>query len=263
MKTRILCTLGPASLRGDVLRPLGQRVDQLWVDTATTAPEVLESTLELARRYARHLPICLQVGGRRDPAPHDGGTDLEPSDTDAIAIGLRHGIRHLARSSVRTPSDIERLRTLMPSHAIVIGMIDSDAALRQRHAVIELADVVVIDRAYLARTVPIEYVVHYQRAIMGEARRVGRPTYVVNGHGEPLMTAAPTVAQSNDIANCLLDGAAGVLLGPETATGRDPLRSVDRVRRTMQAFEQQTAAWILEAAGDLAGSGRRPSPSLS
>jgi hypothetical protein len=91
----------------------------------------------------------------------------------------------------------------------------------------------------------------------------GTPTYDSRFVGLSAGAAAPTVAQSNDIANCLLDGAAGVLLGPETATGRDPLRSVDRVRRTMQAFEQQTAAWILEAAGDLAGSGRRPSPSLS
>ena len=63
MKIKILCTLGPASLRGDVIRALEERgVDLFRINLSHTPPEAVEPTIALIRRYS-NTPICLDSQG--------------------------------------------------------------------------------------------------------------------------------------------------------------------------------------------------------
>ena len=63
MKIKILCTLGPASLRGDVIRALEERgVDLFRINLSHTPPEAVEPTITLIRRYS-NAPICLDTQG--------------------------------------------------------------------------------------------------------------------------------------------------------------------------------------------------------
>jgi pyruvate kinase len=63
MKIKILCTLGPASLRGDVIRALEERgVDLFRINLSHTPPEAVEPTIALVRRYS-NVPICLDTQG--------------------------------------------------------------------------------------------------------------------------------------------------------------------------------------------------------
>src|SRR5437764_2413814 len=63
MKIKILCTLGPASLRGDVIRALEERgVDLFRINLSHTPPEGVEPTITLIRRYS-NVPICLDTQG--------------------------------------------------------------------------------------------------------------------------------------------------------------------------------------------------------
>jgi pyruvate kinase len=63
MKIKILCTLGPASLRGDVIRSLEERgVDLFRINLSHTPPEAVEPTIALIRRYS-NVPICLDTQG--------------------------------------------------------------------------------------------------------------------------------------------------------------------------------------------------------
>jgi pyruvate kinase len=63
MKIKILCTLGPASLRGDVIRALDERgVDLFRINLSHTPPEAVEPAIRLVRRYSL-IPICLDTQG--------------------------------------------------------------------------------------------------------------------------------------------------------------------------------------------------------
>src|SRR3954468_18093195 len=63
MKIKILCPLGPASLRGDVIRALEERgVDLFRINLSHTPPEAVEPTITLIRRYST-VPICLDTQG--------------------------------------------------------------------------------------------------------------------------------------------------------------------------------------------------------
>src|SRR5438132_14283479 len=63
MKIKILCTLGPASLRGDVIRALDERgVDLFRINLSHTPPEAVEPAITLVRRYSS-VSICLDTQG--------------------------------------------------------------------------------------------------------------------------------------------------------------------------------------------------------
>jgi pyruvate kinase len=63
MKIRILCTLGPASLRPEVIKGLDQRrVDMFRINLSHTPVDAIEGIVELVRRYSSR-PICLDSEG--------------------------------------------------------------------------------------------------------------------------------------------------------------------------------------------------------
>ena len=63
MKIRIFCTLGPSSLRPDVIQALDSRgVDLLRINLSHTAPDALEETIALIRSVSS-TPICLDTQG--------------------------------------------------------------------------------------------------------------------------------------------------------------------------------------------------------
>ncbi|HSD25229.1 MAG TPA: pyruvate kinase [Solirubrobacterales bacterium] len=59
----ILCTLGPASLRPDVLKELDAReIDLFRINLSHTPLDAVESTIEFVRRYSS-TPICIDTEG--------------------------------------------------------------------------------------------------------------------------------------------------------------------------------------------------------
>jgi len=59
----ILCTLGPASLRPDILKELDARgIDLFRINLSHTPPDAVESTIEFVRRYSS-TPICVDTEG--------------------------------------------------------------------------------------------------------------------------------------------------------------------------------------------------------
>jgi pyruvate kinase len=104
--------------------------------------------------------------------------------------------------------------------------------------IIDSSDAVLIDRGDLSREIPLEYVPYYQKAIVRRANRWSRPVYVATNLLESMVTNRnPTIAESNDVANTLLDGVHGLVLTAETAIGHDPVGIVNMVTRMVRAFE--------------------------
>jgi len=162
---------------------------------------------------------------------------LTDKDREAIAIGIRRGIRHVALSFASSAEDVALVRSLAPG-AQVISKIESTAGVRNMDGIIDHSDAVIIDRGDLSREVPLEYVPYYQKAIVRRANRWSRPVYVATNLLESMVTSRnPTIAEANDVANTLLDGVHGLVLAAETAIGRDPVGIVNMITRMVRAFE--------------------------
>jgi pyruvate kinase len=172
-----------------------------------------------------------------DPAPVLAA--LTPKDVAAIAIGRRMGIEHYALSFAASGRGVQRIRELIPPHAHLISKIESRAGVANMDGIIAASDAVLIDRGDLSREVPLEDVPYYQKAIVRRANRWRKPLYVATNLLESMvLNSRPTVAEVNDVANTLLDGAHGLVLAAETAIGVDPVGAVDMVKRAIEAFER-------------------------
>jgi pyruvate kinase len=172
---------------------------------------------------------------------------LTEKDVAAIAIGHRMGIEHYALSFAASKGDVEGLRQLVGPEAHLISKIESLAGVRNMDGIIEASDGVLIDRGDLSREVRLEHVPYVQKAIVRRANRWRKPLYVATNLLESMvLNTNPTIAEVNDIANTLLDGAHGLVLAAETAIGIDPVGAVDMVTRAIEAFEQEHVSTLAD-----------------
>lgn len=168
---------------------------------------------------------------------------LTEKDVAAISIGRKMGIGTYALSFAASDESVRWIRRIIPHRARLISKIESRAGLRNLDGIIAGSDSVLIDRGDLSREVPVEEVPYYQKAIVRRANRWHKPLYVATNLLESMVVnKRPTVAEVNDIANTLLDGAHGLVLAAETAIGVDPVGSVDLVLRAIEAFEREHLA---------------------
>ena len=172
---------------------------------------------------------------------------LSRKDIAAIELGARHGIVDYALSFAADADDVALIRSLAPQGSNIIAKIESRAGVKNMDAIIDAADAVLIDRGDLSREVPFELVPYVQKTIIRHANRWNRRVYVATNLLESMVTGrVPSIAESNDIANTLLDGVHGLVLAAETAVGIDPVGSVDIVLRGIRAFERSTQIDLLD-----------------
>ena len=169
-----------------------------------------------------------------------------------------HGHRGLCPVVRRLRRRRAPIRELIPPTAHLISKIESRAGVRNMDEIIEASDAVLIDRGDLSREVPLEEVPYYQKAIVRRANRWHKPLYVATNLLESMvLNNRPTIAEVNDIANTLLDGAHGLVLAAETAIGVDPVGAVDMVRRAIDTFEREALGRLVEP---MVAEGGRPPP---
>jgi pyruvate kinase len=165
---------------------------------------------------------------------------LSEKDLAALSIGRRLGISHYALSFAASAEAVRQTRELIPAHAHIIAKIESIVGVQHMDEIIEASDAVLIDRGDLSREVRLEQIPYFQKAIVRRANRWHTPLYVATNLLESMVIYnRPTIAEMNDIANTLLDGAHGLVLAAETAIGVDPVGAVDMVKQAIAVFEQE------------------------
>ena len=218
----------------------------LSVDFHGTVLRVLEHGPDRARAIVERGG---RVGSNKavvvDPAPTL--LPLTKKDIAAIAIGRRMGIQNYALSFAASGEGVRAIRELISPAAHLIAKIESRIGVQNMDSIIEASDAVLIDRGDLSREVPLEEVPYYQKAIVRRANRWHKPLYVATNLLESMVLhKQPTIAEVNDIANTLLDGAHGLVLAAETAIGLDPVGAVDMVRRAIATFEREALGRLAE-----------------
>jgi len=242
--TRDVLSLRPGSAL-EALRPGAH----LSIDFHGVVLQVIDSNASGARALVRRGG---RIGSNKavtiDPTPRLPA--LSEKDVRAIAVGRRLGIAHYALSFAASGASVRKMRGLIPPNAHLISKIESRAGVRNMDGIIEASDAVLIDRGDLSREIPLEEVPYHQKAIVRRANLWRKPLYVATNLLESMvLNQLPTVAEMNDIANTLLDGAHGLVLAAETAIGVDPIGTVDMVRRAITAFERRQARLGLDDVG--------------
>jgi pyruvate kinase len=163
---------------------------------------------------------------------------LTDKDLQAIEIGNRMGVRHVALSFANFPSDVDVVRSVAADDAVVISKIECLNGLLNLAEIAERSDALLIDRGDLSRQVNVEKLPSVQKEIITRAKQLGVPVFVATNLLESMVTSPhPTRAEVNDVYNTLIDGADGLVLAAETAIGAFPVASASMVRRVIGEFE--------------------------
>lgn len=166
------------------------------------------------------------------------GIDLGQSlvtdkDRAMIAFAKSIGVDYIGISFVESREHIEAIRALIAAPVPrIVAKVENSGGIAHLADIVDAADVIMIDRGDLAVETSIDHVALYQKRILSEASRAGKPTIVATEMLHSMIdNPLPTKAEVSDITNAVLDGASAVMLSGETAVGRYPVEAVDRISR--------------------------------
>jgi pyruvate kinase len=165
------------------------------------------------------------------------------SEKDRIDIGfaLRHALDYVALSFVRRPEDVLEAKRLLTADQVsipVIAKIEKPQALERLGDIIDAADGVMVARGDLGVELGPEKVPLWQKRIIEETNRRGKPVITATQMLESMMTQPrPTRAEASDVANAVLDGTDALMLSGETASGLYPVEAVKTMARIIDEIE--------------------------
>ncbi|PRW57674.1 Pyruvate kinase [Chlorella sorokiniana] len=138
--------------------------------------------------------------------------------------------------------DLYSCRALLDSLGMhqtkVIAKIERKAAIRNFEGIAHVADGIIISRGNLGLDFEAEVMALLQKRIISRCNQLGKPVHITRIVDTMVSTPRPTRAEATDVANAVLDGVDGMLLGAETLRGNYPVETVDTVLKLAGAAEQ-------------------------
>lgn len=161
---------------------------------------------------------------------------------DAMFL-LGHDVEYLALSFVRKEQDILDLRKIIEAHsnnAKIIAKIEKPEALEEIDQIISASDGVMVARGDLGVEVDFHKVPLIQKDIIKKCIKKSKPVIVATQMMESMITnPTPTRAETNDVANAVLDGADSVMLSGETSVGKYPVETVRNMQMIIDSTETE------------------------
>ncbi len=166
---------------------------------------------------------------------------LTEKDWDDLDFGISLGADFFALSFVRSPEDIITVKKRLTEKncpAKVIAKIERPEALKNLDEIINVSDAILIARGDLAVETEIEEVPVIQKTIIRKCNATGTPVITATQMLESMTEyPIPTRAEITDVANAVVDGTDAVMLSAETATGKNPIRSVEIMDKIISRIE--------------------------
>ncbi len=167
---------------------------------------------------------------------------LTEKDLKDLEFGLQHDVDWIALSFVRKAYDIESMRAIIDKYksaARIVAKIEKPEALDNIDEIIAATDAVMVARGDLGVEIYMEEVPMVQKSLIDKCNRAGKPVIVATQMMESMIeNPRPTRAETNDVANAVMDGADALMLSAETASGRYPLEVIRSMVRTIASVEK-------------------------
>lgn len=168
---------------------------------------------------------------------------LTEKDLEDLQFGLSQDIDWVALSFVRKPDDIKALKRIIDEAGKttkVVAKIEKPEALRNIDAIIEEADGIMVARGDLGVEIPMHEVPIWQKKIVEKCNQAAKPVIIATQMMESMIeNPRPTRAETNDIANAVMDGADALMLSAESAAGKYPVEAVQKMAETIKAVETE------------------------
>ena len=162
-------------------------------------------------------------------------------DEVALKHALDSGADLIAVSYVRTAKDLLPAKQAIQRRGLstwIIAKIEHPMALDHLDEILANCDAVMVARGDLGVEIPLEEVPIAQQHIIDSALERGMPVIVATQMLETMtVNPRPTRAEVSDISTAIRQGATGVMLSGETASGKHPLKSVQTMAKIALSTE--------------------------
>ncbi len=211
--------------------------DKLHLDFELTSIEVTDSSSLKEKGYI----TCKVIKGGPIGAKkgvHVEGSIALPSfsqkDKRAIELAKKYGIKTFTLSFIKNVNDVKEFKKYYPE-ATVYSKIERAEGLKNFEEIANISNGILIDRGDLSREVESEEIPFIKKKIIRYCKSIGKEVFVATNTLEGMANSLKhNQAEINDVANILLDGAAGIALTKETAVGKYPIETVDRLIKIME-----------------------------
>ncbi|PZR28549.1 MAG: pyruvate kinase [Azospira oryzae] len=168
---------------------------------------------------------------------------LTAKDLIDLEFGIKHNVDWIALSFVRKASDINEMRAIIDSKkstSRIVAKVEKPEALENIDEVIAATDAVMVARGDLGVEIMMEEVPMVQKKLVQKCNELSKPVIVATQMMESMIeNPRPTRAETNDVANAVMDGADAVMLSAETAAGKYPIEVIRSMVRTISSVEKQ------------------------
>ncbi|KAF6260927.1 pyruvate kinase [Scenedesmus sp. NREL 46B-D3] len=175
------------------------------------------------------VQLTVHIGNMKNTAPI-----LSDSDKQALLqFGKPNRIDFVALSFTRSAQDVKDARTYLDKigmrEAKIIAKIENMEGLVNYREIMEQCDVMLLSRGSMGNCVDPEKMFLAQKMLLRECNLAGKPVYVTRVVDTMTDAPRPTRAEATDVANLVLDGADGIVLGSETFRGKFAVACADTV----------------------------------
>ncbi|CAM8973372.1 unnamed protein product [Rhodiola kirilowii] len=167
------------------------------------------------------------------------------SDTDKQVIcdwGARNNTSFISLSHTRHGEDVQELRAFLKANKLeeiqIIAKIENFEGLKHFDSILNEADGIILGRGNLGIDLPPEKVFLFQKSAIYKCNMVGKSVMVSRVMDSMTENLRPTRAEATDIANAVLDGTDGILLGAETFRGQYPVEAIKTVGKICAEAEK-------------------------
>lgn len=167
---------------------------------------------------------------------------LTERDVDDLLFGVKEDIDFIAVSFVRSVDDVLAIRKVLEDagdySTKIISKIESKKAVEVIDDIIDVSDGIMVARGDLGVEIETERVPMVQKEIIRKCNDRGKAVITATQMLDSMIrNPRPTRAETNDVANAVLDGSGAVMLSGETASGKYPIESVKTMGRILEYTE--------------------------
>ncbi|HYF66854.1 MAG TPA: pyruvate kinase [Ohtaekwangia sp.] len=210
-----------------------------------------DGKIELKVKEVREVDVVTEViyggplksrKGINLPFTKVSAPSLTEKDLEDLKFGIKHDVDWIALSFVRKAFDIESMRQLInesKSLSRIVAKIEKPEALSNIDEIIAATDAVMVARGDLGVEIWLEEVPMVQKMLVEKCNKAGKPVIVATQMMESMIeNPRPTRAETNDVANAVMDGADALMLSAETAAGKYPIEVIRSMVRTVSSVEK-------------------------
>ncbi|WP_017732973.1 pyruvate kinase [Nafulsella turpanensis] len=217
--------------------------DMILIDDGKIELRVEDTNLGEVKTKVIYGGVVKSRKGINLPMSNVSAPSLTEKDERDLEFGLQNDVEWIALSFVRRAEDILSLKEKIKKacrNCKVIAKIEKPEALRNIDEIIAASDGIMVARGDLGVEIVMEEVPLAQKMIVRKCNEIGKPVIIATQMMESMITSPrPTRAETNDVANAVMDGADALMLSAETAAGEYPVQVIKSMVRTIISVEEK------------------------